>query len=188
MNAPNVRAQSGELTFKPLTRKEEFDVYDELLSSTYLRERIFSKTFLPTPDASRFGVTDEEGRIVGICGLKDLDPDRTDLFLTRLPVKRSSDLKVKEVINVVIARPYHGSAAFAVLCGGIAEAAVAVGADLLVGITRAALLKSFVQFGLDPAIHEPLHLLGDERINDFIIYYDFRASGAIEYMRLERRV
>src|SRR5262249_51999767 len=69
------------------------------------------------------------------------------------------------------------------LCGGVAEAAVTFGADLLVGITRASLLKSFVKFGLDPAVHEPLHLLGDEKINDFIIYYDFRAPGAVEYMR-----
>ena len=72
---------------------------------------------------------------------------------------------------------------FAILCGGVAEAAVTIGADLLVGITRASLLKSFVKFGLDPAIHEPLHLLGDEKINDFIIYCDFRAPGAVEYMR-----
>jgi hypothetical protein len=183
MNPSNVRTGSGELAFRPLTSKEEFDVYDELLSSTYLRERIFSEAFLPTPDVSRFGVIDEEGRIVGICGLKVLDPVRTDLFVTRLPVKRYSDLKIKEVINVVIARPHQGSSAFAVLCGGIAEAAIARGTDLLVGITRATLLKSFVQFGLDPAVHEPLHLLGDQRINDFIIYYDFRAPGAIEYMR-----
>ncbi len=183
MNAPNGKIQSPELIFKPLATREEFDGYDELLSSTYLRERIFSKAFLPGSDVRRFGVVDEQGRIAGICGLKDLDRDRTEFFLARIPVSVSSNIHIKEVINVVIRRPYHGSSAFAILCGGVAEAAVTFGADLLVGITRAPLLKSFVKFGLDPAVHEPLHLLGDEKINDFIIYYDFRAPGAVEYMR-----
>ena len=73
MNAPNEQIQSPELIFKPLVTSEEFDGYDELLSSTYLRERIFSKAFLPGSDVRRFGVVDEEGRIVGICGLKDLN-------------------------------------------------------------------------------------------------------------------
>ena len=183
MNASNGQIQSPELIFKPLTTSEEFDGYDELLSSTYLRERIFSKAFLPGSDVRRFGVVDEEGRIAGICGLKDLDRHRTEFFLARLPVGVSANIRLKEVINVVIGRRYHGSSAFAVLCGGVAEAAVAFGADLLVGITRSSLLKSFVKFGLDPAVHEPLHLLGDEKVNDFIIYYDFRAPGAVEYMR-----
>jgi hypothetical protein len=183
MNTPNGQIQSAELIFKPLATREEFDGYDELLSSTYTRERIFSKAFLPGSDVRRFGVVDEEGRIAGICGLKDLDRDRTEFFLARIPVSVCSNIRLKEVINVVIRRPYHGSSAFSILCGGVAEAAVAFGADLLVGITRASLLKSFVKFGLDPAVHEPLHLLGDEKINDFIIYYDFRAPGAVEYMR-----
>lgn len=183
MNVSNVQIQMPELIFKPLVTREEFDRYDELLSSTYQRERIFSKAFLPGSDVRRFGVVDEEGRVAGICGLKDVDRDRREFFLGRIPVRAFSNIQIKEVINVVIRRPYHGSSAFAVLCGGVAEAAVALGADLLVGITRASLLKSFVKFGLDPAVHEPLHLLGDEKINDFIIYYDFRAPGALEYMR-----
>ena len=182
MNAPYGQFQSQELMFKPLVTREEFDHYDELLSSTYLRERIFSKAFLPASDVRRFGVVDEEGRLAGICGLKEPDRDRADFFRSRIPGV-ASGLQIREVINVVIKRPYHGSSAFAVLCGGVAEAAVAFGADLLVGITRASLLKSFVRFGLDPAVHEPLHLLGDAKINDFIIYYDFRAPGAIDYMR-----
>jgi hypothetical protein len=183
MNAPYGQFQSQELMFKPLVTREEFDHYDELLSSTYLRERIFSKTFLPGSDVRRFGVVDEEGRLAGICGLKAPDRDRRDFFLARIPAGAAANPQIREVINVVIKRPYHGSSAFAVLCGGVAEAAVAFGADLLVGITRASLLKSFVRFGLDPAVHEPLHLLGDAKINDFIIYYDFRAPGAIDYMR-----
>ena len=182
MNAPHGQFQSHELMFKPLVTREEFDHYDELLTSTYLRERIFSKTFLPGSDVRRFGVVDEEGRLAGICGLKEPDRDRADVFRSRIPGV-ASGLQIREVINVVIKRPYQGSSAFAVLCGGVAEAAVAFGADLLVGITRASLLKSFVRFGLDPAVHEPLHLLGDAKINDFIIYYDFRAPGAIDYMR-----
>jgi len=184
MNAPiEEPAQSPKLNFKPLVTRAEFDEYDELLSGTYLRERIFSKAFLPGSDVRRFGVVDEEGRIAGICGLKNVDRARSEFLLERIPVSVSSSIQIKEVINVVIRRPYHGSSAFAILCGGVAEAAVALGAHLLVGITRASLLKSFVKFGLDPAVHEPLHLLGDEKINDFIIYYDFRAPGAVEYMR-----
>jgi hypothetical protein len=183
MNAPHGQFQSHELMFKQLVTREEFDQYDELLSSTYLRERIFSKAFLPGSDVRRFGILDGEGQLAGICGLKEPDCVRRDFLLARIPVAASADLQIREVINVVIRRPYHGSSAFAVLCGGVAEAAVAFGAGLLVGITRAALLKSFVRFGLDPAVHEPLHLLGDAKINDFIIYYDFRAPGAIDYMR-----
>jgi hypothetical protein len=133
-----------------------------------LHERIVSKAFLPGSDVRRFGAIDEEGRLARICGLKEPDRDRADFFRSRIP-GGAANAQIREVINVVIKGPYHGSSAFAVLYGVVAEAAVAFGADLLVGITRAALLTSFVRFGLDPALNEPLRLLGDANINDFII-------------------
>jgi hypothetical protein len=171
------------LCFRPLKDAAEAAAYEELLRRTYERDGIFQEKFMPTGDVRRFGIFGESDNLIAICGLKPVDLAREAMFARLIELVPDRRHRMEEVVNVVVTKPYYGTQAFPMLVNQLCEAAVAAGADLIVGITRAALLKSFVQFGVYPAVHEPLDLLGKAAVQCFTIYYDFREPGALEYMR-----
>lgn len=171
------------LCFRPLRTAAEAQAYEQLLRRTHERDGIFHERFMPTEDVQRFGIFDEADNQVAICGLKPVDAARETMFAELIELAPGRRHRMQEVVNIVVTKPHYGTQAFPMLVTHLCEAAVAAGAELMVGITRAALLKSFVQFGVYPAIHEPLDLIGKAAVRYFTIYYDFREPGALEYMR-----
>lgn len=171
------------LRFRPLRGAEEALAYEHLLRRTYERDGFFHEKFMPTSDVQRFGVFLASGEMAAIGGLKPVDAAREAMFVDLVELAPDDAHRMREVVNIVVAKPHYGTQVFPLLVNGLCEAALAAGADLIVGITRAALLKSFVQFGVYPAVHEPLDIVGDAAVQNFAIYYDFRDPGAIEYMR-----
>lgn len=174
---------SEDMVFRPLERPEERCAYINLLRATYQRVGIFSEKFLPSPDVVCCGVVTPDGTIAAICGLTLLKREQSAEFEQLIGLAPDEARTVVEVTNVVVVRSFEGGVAFPILCRGLAEHALAMGAGLIVGVTRSALLKKFVGFGLYPAVHKPLHLLGDPLIQDFVIYYDYHAPGAVNFMR-----
>lgn len=174
---------SQGVEFRRLRGAADLERYDVLLRRTYEREGIFNDKFLPGPAVQRYGLFAEDAGLVAICGLKPVDQEGADQFERLIGLSPDARRRMLEVVNVVVTKDHYGTTAFAEICRGLAEAALLDGGTMLVGVTRAALLKSFVQFGLYPAVHEPLHLLGDPRVQDFVIFYDFSPPGAVDYMR-----
>jgi hypothetical protein len=176
--------EADNYSFEELKTSEHIEQYEILLKRSYKREGIYSESFLPCNNTVKYGIFFKHDTLVAICGLKTVGVERLPVFKDHIQPSIKLNENLIEIVNVVVEKSHYGTLAFPILCFGVGEAAISRSADILVGITRASLLKSFVQFGLFPAVHPPLHVLGNDKINDFIIFYDFRRPNATDYMRL----
>src|SRR5262249_43426019 len=92
-----------------------------------------------------------------------------------------------EVNNVVIAREFRASITLALILYHSACQAHGAGYHFVAGLNRFEVLRFFVDFGVIPAEHPPLSLLGKEHLQDFVNYYDTADSGSIAYMHERAR-
>jgi hypothetical protein len=83
---------------------------------------------------------------------------------------------------VILKPSYRGNVALGLLLYEAAKKAWQKNYDYIVGIARHRVLRYFVEFGVIPVLHEPLHLLGKEDLMDFIIYYDTHSANSIQYL------
>jgi hypothetical protein len=111
-------------------------------------------------------------------------------FYAHVPGARRADGRARrllEVNNVVIDRSYRASIALALILYRSACEAHAGGYDFIVGLNRLQILRFFVDFGVVPVDHAPVHVLGKPHLKDFINYYDTGDAASIAYMHERAR-
>ena len=161
--------------------------YDRLLAETYEPLGFMTREFLPSERSQRYYVT-HGGHVVAIFRLTRVeDPASAYFELVPGAVREGRRAPLAEVNNVVIASPYRASILLGLLLYESAKLAHALECDYVVGITRHQTLRFFVDFGVIPVDHPPLHLLGKPHLLDFVIYYDTRTPASIAYMHERAR-
>jgi hypothetical protein len=155
--------------------------YIDLLEATYRMLGFLEEFVYPKPDAVLFELTFRE-ELAGICALTPAAVESSLLDLIPGGRKNGHHARVLELTNVIVVPSFHGSIALGLLLYGCAYHTWRNGYDFVAGIVREEVLRAFVDFGVVPVDHAPLHLLGRDDLNDFAIYYDTRSPESIVYM------
>lgn len=103
------------------------------------------------------------------------------------PRLRRARARWLEVNNVVVVPAFRATVVLGMMLYESARRAQAQDCDALVGLVRAQVLPFFVDVGVMPVDHPPLHLLGRADLHDFLIYQDTRDPAVRQYLRLRAR-
>ena len=162
---------------------EDCDLYNEyiqILKVTYSPLGFFRPSVLPKENTQCFGLM-FDGNLEGIFAITPISDISKTPYMLLVP-NMGHSRKVAEISNVVLRKRVRGAVALGVILYEAAQFAVAENYDALVGTTRHQTLPFFVDFGVTPVFHEPLHLMGDQSIDDFVIYFETADTESIEYM------
>ena len=157
--------------------------YYRLLTETYEPLGFMTKEILPTAESRRFRIS-HRGKVVAIFRLTAVD-EAASPFFDYVPGARGR--RLAEVNNVIVAADFRATILLGYLLYHSALIAHDNGFDFVVGITRHQTLRFFVDFGVIPVDHPPLHLLGKEHLLDFVIYYETRSPQSVAYMHERAR-
>jgi hypothetical protein len=173
--------------FRQLCTADQRRAYEALLQRTYERLAFLDDKVLPRDHTVRYGLFFDDA-LVGIAALTEVR-DPHSVFFQLIPALTSEGhrVRVAEMTNVIVEPAHRGTIALALLIAGCVEQAAAGGWEYLVGITRFQALAYFVEFGVIPVEHEPLHLLGRRDLLDFVIYYDTHSESSLAYLRERTR-
>jgi hypothetical protein len=172
-------------TVRRLHSRAEQQRYLALLETVYAPLGFLSREILPGEDSRCFGI-EYHGGIVGIFRLSEVTDPRSP-YRGLEPAVSRPQARLLEVNNVVIATPMRATILLGVMLYAAAREAHAQGYDYIVGLTRAQTLRFFVDFGVVPVDHAPLHLLGRPELLDFAIHYDTGDAASIAYMHERAR-
>ena len=137
--------------------------------------------------ASRCFVVSYCSRVVAIFRLTEVAGIDNPFRRWLPPELAQADARWLEVNNVVIAADFRATALLGVVLYRCACIANTEGYAAVVGITRWQTLRFFVDFGVVPVDHPPLHLLGRSDLRDFIVYYNTRDAESVDYLHLRAR-
>ncbi|HHX0887810.1 TPA: hypothetical protein ACU6E5_005942 [Pseudomonas aeruginosa] len=155
--------------------------YENILRQSYETLGFFKPSILPGPDTQCFGLF-FDGNMEGTLGLCEPLDSETKPYLRYLP-DIGQRPKLLEATNVVLTPTLRGSIAIGILLRVAATRAIDDGFDFVVGITRYQTLRYFVEFGLVPIDHPPLHLMGRDDVDDWIMYYRTSEESAAAYLK-----
>ncbi|MDB5984484.1 MAG: hypothetical protein JWQ69_5499 [Pseudomonas sp.] len=155
--------------------------YEKILRQSYEAIGFFKQSILPGPDTQCFGLF-FDGNMEGTLGLSEAQYSEEKPYLRYLP-EIGHRPKLLEATNVVLTPTLRGSIAIGVLLREAATRAIEGGFDFVVGITRYQTLRYFVEFGLVPIDHPPLHLMGRADVDDWIMYYRTSEASAALYLK-----
>ena len=166
----------------------EFAEYRDFLQAHYEPLGFFCGDVLPTAQSMMFAIR-HCGALAAIFRLTPVaDPESR--YFELVPGARTADGHPRlllEVNNVVIAREFRASITLGLILYHSACQAHGAGYHFVVGINRFEVLRFFVDFGVVPAEHPPLCLLGKEQLQDFVNYYDTADPASIAYMHERAR-
>jgi predicted GNAT family N-acyltransferase len=171
-------------TFFEISSKKDIEEYDKLLDVTYSPLGFLDPKILPKQETMRFGLNFDD-ELIAICSLTPILDNNTNAFSEVVPMFQGK--RLIEMGNVIIKPKFRGNVTLGLLFSNVARYSNRNNYDYVVGITRHKILRHFVDFGVIPVLHEPLHLLGNEDLNDFILYYDTHANESIQYMEERTR-
>jgi len=157
--------------------------YLELLTDAYEPLGFMSDAVLPV-ERSRCFIVRYQGQVVAIFRLTEVTRDDSPFHRWLPPDLTRAGARWIEVNNVVIAAAFRATALLGVVLYHCACTAHEEGYAAVVGITRWQTLRFFVDFGVVPVDHPPLHLLGRPDLKDFIVYYNTGEAEAITYLHL----
>ena len=163
----------------------QYGAYLELLQATYSPLGFFHASVLPKKHSQCFGLF-FCGILEGIFAVTPLNQSSNIPYTTLIP-EISESKHLAELSNVVLRKRVRGAVALGVMLYEAAKYAVSSKFDALVGTTRQQTLPFFVDFGVTPVFHEPLHLMGNEAINDFVIYFNTVDEESVQYMHARAR-
>jgi len=159
--------------------------YRRLIETTYeplgfLNDH--ADSFMPRDGTTCYVLTYRD-EVVGSCSLTPVR-DTQSIYYQHLPMdRRDQAIGMIELNNIILVPELRGGIGLSLILYNSALTTLAEGSGLVVGITRYQTLRYFVEAGAIPVSHEPLHLLGREDLNDFIIYYDVRSPDSQTYLR-----
>ncbi|WP_435634690.1 hypothetical protein ACSC9U_24145 [Pseudomonas solani] len=155
--------------------------YMGILRQSYEALGFFKSSVMPGSATRCFGLYFKEN-IVGILGLEEAKITELKPYFEYLP-NIGRPPKLLEATNVVLIPEFRGGVGIGVLLREAALQAIKGGFDYIVGITRYQTLRYFVEFGLVPVDHPPLHLMEREDVDDWIVYYRTSDESAASYLR-----
>jgi hypothetical protein len=155
---------------------QEHDEYRSFLQSALKPLGLYSEDFLPSTTSSCYKVT-FGGEAVAIFRLTPVGPE--SVFHRTIP--GASGKKILQVNNVAVEQTYQGELLLGVILKNCALLSHAKGFDFVAGLVRHEVLPLFVDFGTIPVRHEPLHLLGDAAICDYVTYFRTDRREHIDY-------
>ncbi|GAA4602225.1 hypothetical protein GCM10023195_06540 [Actinoallomurus liliacearum] len=154
----------------------EHDEYREFLEKALKPLGLYSADFLPSSASSCYKVTFRD-EAVAIFRLTPVAPD--SVFHRTIP--GASGKKILQVNNVAVEQTYQGDLLLGIILKNCALLSHAKGFDFVAGLVRHEVLPLFVDFGTLPVRHEPLHLLGDSAICDYVTYFRTDRREHIDY-------
>ncbi len=159
----------------------DVDAYTRLLAAVYEPLGFMNERILPGPQSRAFLVRYRQ-QVVGIFRLTEVSDTASPYhrWMPTTPGGRAP--RWLEVNNVIVAAEFRATILLGLMLYRSACIAQRDGYDAVVGITRWQTLRFFVDFGVVPVEHPPLHLLGRDDLHDFIIYYDTRDPVSVAYM------
>lgn len=155
--------------------------FEQLLTATYETLRFPIDKVRSSARATRYALFFRD-ELAAICALQPVQ--RGDhIYQAALAGGCSAvDPRFLEVKNVIVKPEFRGTIAFGHLLYQCAKQAHRADYHALVGITRYQTLRYFVEYGVVPIDHEPLHLLDDPKLLDFVIYFDSSNEDSVRYM------
>jgi hypothetical protein len=176
-----------------LFRLERFDVrrvgdinreeYVAFLKDHYQPLGFFCEQVLPRQNSTLFEIR-HDGRLAAIFRLTEITEQGSPYFqlVPGACAEGGQRRRLLEVNNVVIAQSFRASIVLGLILYRSACEAHKGGYDFVVGMNRYQILRFFVDFGVIPADHTPIHALGKEHLLDFVNYYDTADPMSIAYM------
>lgn len=201
MSKPSIacRAERAEPTLLDRYRPEHYrltrvwasdDVadYQALMRDAYEPLGFMQDSVLPTACSDCYRLQ-FAGRTIAVFRLTPVE-ENGSAFFPLIPDAIGADgrrAKLLEVNNVVVAADFRATIVLGLILTHCATIAARQRYDFVVGITRYQTLRYFVDFGVVPVDHEPLHLLGRPDLLDFVIYYDVSTPASRLYFRQRSR-
>ncbi|MGH8444647.1 MAG: hypothetical protein ACREVL_05230 [Solimonas sp.] len=171
-----------------VTTPAQWQAYDALFEQTYRALGFPLDALRPEADSRCFLVT-HDGQPVAtfrLTPVTDVDSHYHRL-LPRRARRDGSPLRLLELNNVIVAPRFRATIVLGLLLRHSALFAAECDYDYIVGLTRYQILRHFVEFGVVPVDHEPLHLLGRDDLLDFVIYYDTASRDSCDYIEQRAR-
>ncbi|MFI8850155.1 hypothetical protein [Streptomyces sp. 891-h] len=154
----------------------DLDDYRAFLRDALKPFGLYSEEFLPGTGAVCYKVTFED-RLVAIHRLTPAEPESA---LHRI-IPGAHDKRILEVNNVAIEQAFRGDLLLGIILRNCAVLSHSKGYDLVAGVIRHEMLPLFADFGTIPVRHEPLHLLGDAGIDDYVTYFRTENQAQVDY-------
>ncbi len=164
---------------------EKQEQYTALLEKTYRPLGFLKPSVYPSKNSLRHALYFKES-MEGIFSITPLEKIADASYRALVPFLQElpKDARIAEISNVILRKRVRGGVALGVMLYSAARCAVNEKYQALVGLTRFQTLPFFVDFGVSPVFHAPLHCMGDDSINDFAIYFDISSKKSIDYMHI----
>ena len=175
----------------PVQSAQAQAAYSDLLKTTYAKLGFLepnSEFEIVSPNATRF-LLHYEAEHIGMYGLREV-PSEHAHYAQWVPGFAGSQDRALEVHNFILTQAHRGQIGRVLMLHHAVGYALEHGYAYLVGIARYSALKFFVDAGAVPVYHPPLHLLGKSDLRDFVMYFDLRQPGDVDYLqqRAERLI
>ncbi len=176
------RFERERYTVKEIEDHGSLGDYRHLIENAYEPLGFMYSDLLPGPESQCFELR-YDARLVAVFRLTPVLCADSPYFLLPPFCSRGAPERLLEVNNVVVDTEFRATIVLGLILENSATIAMRYQYDYVVGITRQQTLRYFVDFGVIPIDHEPLHLLGREDILDFVIYYDLTSEDSRSYVR-----
>jgi hypothetical protein len=160
-----------------ITDSQSQEEYKEFLQRAFKPLGIYREGFLPGASSSCYRINMQD-QLVAIFRLT---PVSSGSALHRI-IPQASRARILEVNNIAIDDSLKGDLLIGVILKNCALLSHVKGFDFVAGIVRRQVLPVFVDFGTIPVLHEPLHILGDPAICDYITYFRTDDDQCIDYV------
>lgn len=176
------RFERERYTVREIEDHESLGDYRHLIENAYEPLGFMHSDLLPGPESECFELR-YDTRLVAVFRLTPVLCGDSPYFLLSPFSSKATPKRLLEVNNVVVDTDFRATIVLGLILESCATIAMRREFDYVVGITRQQTLRYFVDFGVIPIDHEPLHLLGREDILDFVIYYDLTSEDSRNYVR-----
>ncbi|MFI0407405.1 hypothetical protein [Actinomadura sp. 3N508] len=155
---------------------QELDEYRDFLKNALRPLGLYSDEFLPDIASTCYRVT-FDSELVAIFRLTPMAPDSTLHHI----IPGATGKSVLEVNNIAVDKAFRGDLLLGIILRNCAVLSHTMGFDFVAGVIREEILSWFTDFGTIPVRHEPLHLLGDDTVNDFVTYFRTDSREYVDY-------
>lgn len=178
------RFDSNRYSLLPVADAETAETYNELMRDAYEPLGFMTDCVLPRSDSDCYQIQYDQ-KMVAVFRLTEVSEQNSYFFsLGHFERRREvSPARLIEVNNVVVQKEFRATIVLGLILQACATIAEERKFDYVVGITRQQTLRYFVDFGVTPIDHEPLHVMGRSDVHDFVIYYDLTTDDSRAYMR-----